>query len=208
MRELVSYWREIVIVVLVGVLLGVNPKSASNTKVEVKEVKVKIPEVVGKFNKPEKQEELPSKGKDSIVFKSTTVYVESKVNKEAVRRYLEAEDKLAIFTEEVRQRDYITDYTDDNIELSVSTSTQGKLISQIPTYKIKEREVKVKETTITKIIEKKDNFGFIIGSGFSQDNFTKEADYEIITGIRVKKVSILGSVNSKQNLGLKVLYEF
>lgn len=208
MKQIVGYWREIVIVILIGLLLLVYQKPITNTTIEVKKVKVKTPEIVGKFNKPDKQEEIPSKGKDSIMFKNTLVYVESKVNKDAVKRYIEAEDKLAVFTEEVRQRDYITDYSDDNLELSVSTSTQGKLINQFPKYKIKEKEIKVKETTITKVVEKKDNFGFILGSGFNQDNFTKEANYEVITGIRIKKVSILGSVNSKQNLGLKVLYEF
>jgi hypothetical protein len=208
MKTLVSYWRELTIVILIGILLVVSQKNKIQTKIDTKEIVVKIPEVNGVFKTPVTQKELLSKEKDTVLYKDKVLIVESKINKDAVKRYLEAEDKLAAFTEEVRQRDYITDYSDENLDLSVTTSIQGKLISQIPKYKVKEKEIKLTETTITNTIEKKDNFGIILGAGFIQNNLTNTPNYELVTGVRIKKVTILGSVNTQKNTGLKILFEF
>lgn len=209
-----KYWRELLIVLLI-VVLAINPKfTSTDTKVKIitKDSIVKIPAIDGEFNKPSHTQEIPSKTKDSIIYKETKIYVESKVNKDAIKRYLEAEDKLKEFTEGIRQRDYTTDFSDDNIELTIRTSVEGKLISEVPKYKIKEKEVKVqvKEviTTITNTIEKKDKFGILVGGGYNHSlDLTKPSSFEVNAGVRIGKVNIIGSANTSKQVGGKILIE-
>ena len=212
-----AYWRELLIVLLLVavVVLAINPKFIStDTKVKVvtRDSIVKVPAINGEFNKPDNIQEIPSKTKDSIIYRENKVYVESKINKDAVKRYIDAEDKLREFTDAIRQRDYTTDFSDDNLELTIRTSVEGKLISEVPKYKIKEKEVKVqiKEvfTTVTKTIEKKDKFGILVGGGYNHSlDLLKPSNFEVNAGIRLGKVNIIGSANTSKQVGGKILIE-
>lgn len=216
-QKLKTYWRELLIVLLLVavVILAINPKYIStntNVKVNTRDSIIKIPAISGEFNKPDNVNEIPSKTKDSIIYKEIKVYVESKINKDVIKRYIDAEDKLKEFTNAIRQRDYTTDFSDENLELTIITSVEGKLISEVPKYKIKEKEAKVqiKEvfTTITNTIEKKDKFGVLIGGGYNHSlDLLKPSNFEVNAGIRLGKVNIIGSANTAKQVGGKILIE-
>lgn len=208
---ILKYWREITIAVLIiaviSLLRDCNPKPT--TKVTTKDVTVKIPEVVGTLE-PSNSTELPSRGTDSIIYKDKIIYSTHPFDKVAAEKYLKATDSLKnlLYIQSIQERENVTDFSDKNLELKIWTKTQGQLKDIKADYKIKEREVVVQEKTITNTIVKKDKFGVILGGGYNHALDTKvNSSYEVNAGIRLNKVTVLGSATSEKQIGGKILIE-
>jgi len=125
----------------------------TKTSTIVKDVNVMVPGRDGTFLKPSNQSEIPSKGKDSIVYYDKLIYVESDVDEAMVQDYKSAKDslqKLQVFLNGVRQREYVSEYEDNYLKLKVNTKVKGTLVDLKPTYTIKPQTIVVQEKTITK----------------------------------------------------------
>lgn len=209
-RERILY---VIIAGLVIALLTMIKCEGDNasTKTTVKQVPYTIPAQGGIFDKPTNQSEIPSAGKDSIVFYDKLIYIESPVNKETVEKYKSAQneiDRLNILLDGIRQREYISNFEDNFISIQAKTKVEGQLKDLQLSYNLKPREVLVPETTIEKTIIQKDNFGWLAGGGVKQNLETQDLNYEVNAGIRLGKISILGSANTRKEAGLSAIIEF
>lgn len=208
-----KYWREVLIVGLIITLILAFTKCQpqEDTKIDYKDVEVKIPEINGEFEKPSKETELPSAGADSIVYKDRVIYSTHPLNKEWAEKVKKAKDSIQILNllvESIQERENITDFSNDDLELKVHTKVRGELKDVTAKYKIKERTAIVQEKTITKTIIEKDPSGFVVGGGYnhSLDTNTKSS-FEGNAGFRLGKVTVLGGLNTNLQVSGKLLIE-
>ena len=211
MELLKKYWRELIIVLLIIFLLvDCNPQES--TKVTVKDVEVEVPGSEGVFGDPKEQTELPSKGKDSIVIKKETIYSTHPLDKILAEKLKNAKDSveiLKIAIEAIQERENITDFSNDKLDLKVHTLVQGQLKDIKVDYKIYPQKVIVQEKTIEKTVLVKDNFGTIILGKYNHTlDPNTPSSLEVGAGIRIKKVSILGTINTNKQIGIGTIIEF
>jgi len=213
MIALKTYWREILIgllvITVIALLKDCNPETSTVTT--YKDVKVKVPEVVGTLI-PETNTELPSKGTDSIIYKDKIIYSTHPFDKNLAEKYLKSTDSLKnlLFIKSIQEKENITDFSDKNIELKVRTTVQGQLKDIKADYKIKEREVIVQEKTITNtvLVDKTPKIGFLLGGGYNHSlDLKNNSSFEVNAGIRIKKVTVLGSATTEKTIGGKILIE-
>ena len=210
MELLKKYWRELIIVLLIIFLLvDCNPQES--TKVTVKDVEVEVPGSEGVFGDPKEQTELPSKGKDSIVIKKETIYSTHPLDKVLAEKLKNAKDSveiLKIAIEAIQERENITDFSNDKLDLKVHTLVQGQLKDIKVDYKIHPQKVIVQEKTVEKTVLVKDNFGTIILGKYNHAlDPTNPSSLEVGAGVRIKKVSILGTVNTNKQVGIGAILE-
>lgn len=210
---ILKYWKEVIIAVLILALILSFTKCQpeEKTTATTRDVEVKIPEIKGEFEKPSKETELPSSGKDSIVFRNKVIYTTHPIDKVLAERLKKAKDSIEILNiaiEASQIRENITDFSNDDIELKVYTKVQGQLKEVKPQYKIKERTAIVQEKTITKTVIEKDPSGIILGGGYnhSLDTQTKSS-FEANAGVRLGKVTALGGINTNMQVSAKLLIE-
>lgn len=161
------YWAIIgVLITLLILQHSCQGNGDTKTTVTTRDVDVIVPGSEGSFETPTNQHELPSAGKDSIVYYDKLIYVESKVNKELVDKYKAAEneiDRLNVFLNSIRERDNVTEFEDDYLKLKIDTKVQGKLKEVKPSYIIKPRTITIPETTITKETTVSSKFALFAG---------------------------------------------
>jgi len=210
----VPQWAYILTIAILIILLfykSCDKIESDTTKVTITDKKVLIPEVNGKFDKPTNTTQLPSKAKDSIIYFDKLIYVESAVNKETAQKYQDAKtelDKLNIFLNGIRERDYISNFNDSLVEIQAKSKVKGNLEAIQLSYKLKPREVIVQEKTIERTIVKTDPFGVLAGGGVNQNIDTRKVNYEANAGIRIKDFTILATFNTNKDAGVKALIEF
>ena len=210
MELLKKYWRELIIVLLIIFLLvDCNPQES--TKVTVKDVEVEVPGSEGVFTKPKSQTELPSKGKDSIIIKKETVYSTHPLDKVLAEKLKNAKDSveiLKIAIEAIQERENITDFSNDKLDLKVHTLVQGQLKDIKVDYKIHPQKVIVQEKTIERTIIKEDKFGVLLGGGYNYA-LTPEvnSNLELNVGVRFKNITVLGAITTERTAGGKILIE-
>jgi len=210
MELLKKYWREILIFLLIVVLVtDCDPKE--KTTVTYKDVEVEVPGSEGVFAEPKSQTELPSKGKDSVEIKGNTIYSTHPLDKVLAERLKNAKDSLEILRiaiEASQERENITDFSNDKLDLKVHTLVQGQLKDIKVDYKIHPQKVIVQEKTIEKTVLVKDNFGTIILGKYNHTlDPTTPNSLEVGAGIRIKKFSILGTINTNNQVGIGALVE-
>jgi len=204
-------WKNIVMAVMgltiLFLLRECNPQPS--TVVQVKDVKVKIPEIVGTL-KPASITELPSKGTDSIVYKNRLIYSTHPFDKELAEKYLKSNDSLKdlLYIKSIQEKENVSDFSDENIELKIRTTVQGQLKDIKADYKIKEREVVVQEKTITNTVIKRDKFSFLVGGGYNHSlDLKNNSNFEVNAGIRLGDVLILGSATTEKTIGGKIIIQ-
>lgn len=211
--SLKKYWREIAIVILITLLIfsfrDCSPEVSTVTT--YKDVKVKVPEIVGEL-KPSNITELPSTKSDSIIYKDRVIYSTHPFDKKLAENYLKATDSLKdlLYIKSIQEKENISDFSDQYLDLKIRTKVQGELKDIKADYKIKEREVTVQEKTITNTItiEKKDKFGWVVGGGYNHSlDLKNNSSFEVNGGIRLGKVTFLGSATTEKTLGGKLLIE-
>lgn len=136
-KELLKY-----LIIFILILIIYLQRSCTNKNVVV----VKTPELKGSFNTV-KPKEIPSKTKYVYVtLKGKTINLTNPVNDSLVKAYEKSQDsicKLQLYIDVVSEREYLTEYNNDTINLKVYSKTQGVLLSQKPSYVIKSRTVDV-----------------------------------------------------------------
>lgn len=208
-----KYIREIIIFIMaiVIILLARDCNPQESTKVTVKDVEVEIPGSEGVFGEPKKQTELPSKGRDSVIIKDNVIYSTHPLDKVLAEKLEKAKDSLEILriaVEAIQERENITDFSNDKLDLKVHTLVQGQLKDIKVDYKIHPQKVIVQEKTIEKTILVKDNFGVLIIGKYNHTlDPNNPSSLEVGAGIRIKKVSILGTVNTNKQVGIGAILE-
>lgn len=213
MRELIKrWWREALIIgLIVTLLLTKNCNPQESTKVTIKDVEVEVPGSDGVFTQPKSQTELPSKGVDSIIYRNKTIYSTHPIDKELAERLKNAKDSIEVMKiaiEASQERENITDFSNDKLDLKVHTLVQGQLKDIKVDYKIHPQKVTVQEKTIEKTVLIKDNFGTIILGKYNHTlDPNNPSSLEVGAGIRIKKVSILGTINTNKQIGIGTVIE-
>jgi len=212
MTLLKTYWKDAVIVLLI-ILLALffrNCQPEESVLVETKDVKVRIPEVVGSFNTPQNETELPSKHSDSILYKNRYIYSTHPIDKELAAKFLKSNDSLKnlLYIKSIQERENVTDFSDDKLELKIYSKVQGQLLDVRADYKIKPQEVTVQEKTITKTIIQKDNFSFLAGGGLNTNLDTRKLSYGVDAGIRIKNTILLAGINTNKDISTKLIFQF
>lgn len=220
MTFLKKYWREILIAVLsIALFLSFQTCEKEGVDIKVTERDVVIPAVEGNFDKPDKVTELPSAGKDSVKVGKQYIYSTHPLDPKLKKEISEAKDSISILKLLIKTgqtRENITDFSNDKLELKVTTLTKGELLSVTADFKIKETTVKVTDTTktITKpsklsdIVSKKQTLlGFVVGGKYNKSYDGVAGNAEGLVGIRIGKVTILGSAGTK-SYGVGATIEF
>lgn len=207
-------WAICAILLIILLFIKCNPdEESTKTTTTIKDVQVEVPSHSGIFDKPNNQSEIPSSGKDSIVYFDKIIYVESAVNDELVQKYKNAKtevDKLNAYLDGIRQREYNSDYEDSLVNIKAHTTVYGELKTTNLSYTLKPRKVTVQEktTVIEKTVIQKDNFGILGLGGVAKDLDTQDMIYEAGAGIRLGKLSVLATGATNKTVGLKAIIEF
>lgn len=128
----------LIIIILTGIIF--LQRSCYKEHVNI----VNLPEIKGSFDTI-KPKEIPSK-KEYVytTLKGKTIYLTNPVNDSLVKEYEKAQDlicKLQLYLDAVSEREYLTEYDNDTLNLKVYSKTQGILLKQKPSYTIKARTV-------------------------------------------------------------------
>lgn len=211
MELLKRWWRELLIIVFLIILItDCNPKQDS-TKVTIKDVEIEVPGSEGVFTKPKLQTELPSKGVDSIIYRNKVIYSTHPIDKDLSERLKNAKDSLEVMKiaiEASQERENITDFSNEKLDLKVHTLVQGQLKDIKVDYKIHPQKITLQEKTIEKTIIKEDNFGVLVTGKYNHTIDPKNpSSLEVGGGIRIKKVSVLGTVNTNKQIGIGTVIE-
>lgn len=205
-------WKNITILIMgltiLSLLRDCNPETSTVTT--YKDVKVKVPEIIGTLT-PKTITELPSQGTDSIIYKDRIIYSTHPFDKKLAEKYLKANDSLKsiIYIQSIQEKENLSDFSDNNIDLKIITKVKGELKDIKADYKIKEREIVVQEKTITNtIVKEASKFGILAGGGYNHSlDLKNNSSFEVNAGIRIKKLTILGSATTEKTIGGKVLIE-
>lgn len=181
------------------------------TKITYKDTIVKIPAITGGFDKPTNSSENPLSQPDTVYLAGQKIYLTSPINEQLKKDLAKAKDSIEryrLLTEAARKREYSQDFNDGIVDINVKSTVFGILDSTKVRYTVKERDVKLQIKTVEKTVYKTDNFSFVAGAGYSKDVTSHKDVVEANAGIRVGKVIILGSANTKKEVGGKLLIEF
>jgi hypothetical protein len=193
----------LIIVILVGIIF--LQRSCYKEHVSI----VKLPEVKGTFDTV-KPKEIPSKTKYVYTtLKGKTIYLTNPVNDSLVKEYEKATDsicKLQLYLDAISEREYLTEYDNDTINLKVYSKVQGTLLKEKPSYVIKTRSVEtsklIKEQKFAMyagvdVFDNKlfNNFGVKASLGFQNKNkdiltFSYDTHKNFYLGYSVKLFSI------------------
>lgn len=165
-------------------------------------VEVIVPEKKGSFEKPTSTiEYLP--GKDSVVYKSKTIYTENPVNKELANSYITAKDsleQLKLYLKAIEEKEKTSVFDNEDVKIEVYTKTRGELLDIKSKYTIKEKTIKAAVPQKQTVLALYGGGEVISNQGF--DNFALKADI----GIQNRKGTIISlGIDNRNNyyLGAK-----
>lgn len=214
MKTIAKYMPWFIIVILIVLLLtpkACGEKDKEETKITYEDTIVKTPEIKGEFDKPTNSFENPLSEPDTVYIAGQKIYLTSPINEQLKKDLANAKDSIEryrLLTEAAQKREYSQDFNDDAVEINVKSTVFGKLDNTEVKYKVKPQEVKLQTKTIEKTVYKNDNFSWVMGAGYAKDINSHKEVIEANAGIRLGKVIILGSGNTKSEVGGKVLVEF
>lgn len=210
-REQILYIIIAGLVIALFTMVKCDGDTESSTKITTREKPFKIPEVKGDFKEPTNQSELPPTETDTVYLNGKPIYLQSPVNEKLKTEIATLKDSLSIIElllEANRRREYSSQFSDKYVDINVKSTVWGTLENNEVYYTVKERDTFYKETTIEKTIVKTDKFGILAGGGIKQNIETKQLNYEVNAGIRLGKLSILGSANTRKEAGVSAIIEF
>lgn len=127
--------------IITGLLVIILFFPRENTVTEIVEVPVKI--------------EVPIPGKegtsDTIYLPSPVKFVNNPVNDSLVEAYKKSNDsiqKLNLFIDAIKMREYVNIFTDSTQSVTVNTTTRGSIVSQHITYDIYPSTINI-DTSVT-----------------------------------------------------------
>ena len=193
------------LIIIILIIIIFLQRSCYNKSVNI----VKVPEVKGTFDTV-KPKEISSKIKYVYTTsKGKSIYLKNPVNDSLVKQYEHAMDsicKLQLYLDAVSEREYLTEYDNDTINLKVYSKVQGTLLKEKPSYVIKTRSVEVskliKEPKFTmyagvEVFDNKlfNNFGVKASLGFQNKSkdiltFSYDTHRNFYVGYSVKLFSI------------------
>lgn len=204
-------WTYIAIIAVLIALLFIQHScqgdGETKTTTTVKDVNIIVPGKDGQFDTPTNQTELPSQGKDSILIYDKIVYVESKVNEELKAKLEKSEDKYSLLLDAVRERDYVTEFEDDNIKMRISTKVEGNLVDLKPIYNIKPQTVTLQEKTITKETTISSKFALYAGVNAQTNTSLGKIAPGADIGVQINNKTILSAgINTDKDVTVGVKF--
>lgn len=206
-------WKHFLLAVIIIVLIFFKSCGGDNTetKITIKDKPIKIQAVDGEIKMPTNQDEIPVAEPDTI-FLGKPIYLPSPLDEVLAQELKTAKDSIErykLLADAARKREYSSDFEDELVKINVHTTTFGKLDKNEIKYTLKERTVIVPETIVETSTIKVDNFGLLTTIGYRHplDNSSKSV-LEAGAGIRVKNISIIGTVNTQKQIGSNLIIEF
>lgn len=193
--------KDIIIVLLVLFMLWF----VQCRKQEQPVIKVEIPERNIQIVKADSIVYLPSKPQ-IIKIDGKEIQTENPVNLEMLRELIEAQKRgdsvevLKKYIAAIEEKEQIRTFKKEGVKVDVTSKTRGDLLSQSV-------DVTIEKQTIL-VPQKEDKFGFLAGAGYKQNLDSKESIFEVGAGVRIKKISVLGNVNTNKDVGVTLIKEF
>lgn len=210
----IPQWIYIALIVILALLLltkACESGEVTNTKITTKQVPHTIPEQKGGFEKPTNSSELPPKKPDTVFIGGDPIYVPSPLDPELkaeLEKSRNETERYKALAEANREREYSNDFEDEFVSINSKITVYGKLKDNQIKYIMKPRTVMVPETTIEKTVTKNKTVGWLVGAGYKQNIETKLPNYEVNAGIRINKLNILVSGNTRKEVGAGIIVEF
>lgn len=152
-----KYFPYLVIVILIYII-NINKSNIDNDNIETKidstYTPIKIDSIITKFDTIKNIKPII---KDSIIYKINPY------NKELLKKYEEATNKLELYKKAIKEHEYEEVFEDSIQKITVYSKTRGKLLKQTVNTTLKERNIPNYTKTITNTIIKQDNSKVFIG---------------------------------------------
>jgi len=187
---------------LIALTFSVLFFTCKRTETKVETVTVKIPQKVVEIQTETKIKYLKSKP-EIIKIAGKEIEVENPVNLELAENFNKQTDsiqKLNLYLKAIAEKEQVRTFNKDGVKVDVKTKTRGDILEQSVTCTVKEQKIEVPK--------KEDNFGFLLSSGLMQNKATKDINFEIGAGIRVKKIGVLLKGNTNREVGISLIKEF
>ena len=112
-------------------------------------------------------------GYSDTIFKPSPIK-ENPINKDLVKKFKEAEDKLSLYEEAIKEREYNLSFDDSVQTINVYTKVQGKLLSQASNYITKPYTVDIDTVLNVPVKNKIKVFaGVSVSVPFLEDSYNK-----------------------------------
>lgn len=194
--------KDIIIILLVLFMLWFV--QCGNNK-EPQVIKIEVPERVIKIDKADSIVYIPSKPQ-IIKIDGKEIQTENPVNLEMLKELIEAQRRgdsvevLKKYIAAIGEKEQIRTFKQDGVKVDVTSKTRGDLLSQSV-------EVLIEKHNILVPI-KEDKFGFLASGAYKQNLDSKESNFEVGAGVRIKKISVLGNINTNKEVGVTLIKEF
>lgn len=194
--------KDIIIILLVLFMLWFV--QCGNNK-EPQVIRIEVPERVIKIDKADSIVYIPSKPQ-IIKIDGKEIQTENPVNLEMLKELIEAQRRgdsvevLKKYIAAIGEKEQIRTFKQDGVKVDVTSKTRGDLLSQSV-------EVLIEKHNILVPI-KEDKFGFLASGAYKQNLDSKESNFELGAGIRIKKISVLGNINTNKEVGVTLIKEF
>tara|TARA_R110000782_G_scaffold184197_4_gene274431 strand:+ start:1721 stop:2329 length:609 start_codon:yes stop_codon:yes gene_type:complete len=166
---------------------------------------VEIPAKEVTIEKPSDIVYLPSQPQ-IIKIAGKEIRTENPVNKQMLTELIEAQrkgdsvDVLNKYISAIEEKEQIRTFEQDGVKVDVKSKTRGDLLEQSVKIKIEKQTVQVPI--------QKDKFGFLGSASYRQHLVIPKPIIEIGAGIRIKKISLLGNINTNKEVGITLIKEF
>jgi len=193
----------IIYIIIIGLISMLFIQRSCNNK-QTSVTTITVPSKTGTFEKViPKPIPLTIEYKDSIVYKDKVISLTNPVDKKLAEDYLKAKDsitRLNLYISSIQIRKYKQVLSNKDIDLTIEAETTGTLNYLIPTYTIKERELK------TPSIVKQTVFAAYIGGGISVATPTLKPEFFANAGFQNKRGDIiLGGYGSNGTIEAKYI---
>ncbi|HET8885874.1 MAG TPA: hypothetical protein VFM70_05920 [Salinimicrobium sp.] len=190
-------WTYIVIAILLLILFF----KGCDSEPKKKTIEVKVPEITAELPE-QKPEHKNAKDPVEVKWKEKVIEVPNPVNEELAIAYQKAKDSLErykMYLDAIQMREFISEYEDDNLKLTLTGMVQGEVQSIKPTYTIKER------TATAEVEEKETVFRLLGGVEFGNNTMLNDFRYKANLGFQNAKGNILRGSFSNEN-GINYIY--
>lgn len=138
------------IIGIIILIVGIFFIGRCSKECETKTITIKTPEIKGEFKSPEVLVPESNEIKTIIKFKDTTLVI-PQVNEELMQKYLALQnendiakkenEQLKLYSDAIKINTYKTNFNNDDIDLTITSKTQGTLLEIKPEYIIKSKNI-------------------------------------------------------------------
>lgn len=181
----------------------------SNDNIKFKKVLVNIPAVSGKSDTIKTFIPLPSKGKDTIIYKNKIITSQNPFNEKLAKDYIDLEqrysgieleaERLQKYVDANQIREYSVPFEDSLVKITGNLKTQGELLSIQYDYNLKSRQIAMD----VKLPKPKERiFSLNIGTGLTTTKQLNKIDPSIIINLAGKKNILSASYSIQGVIGV------